>query len=609
MEMILRSVGRLRRWIRAKKPDGTPLDLGLAEYEDAESLEVAIAILSVLKVPIIDATEVKAALNDVNVKIENVKIENQDEDTNAGETNQKATKEVPLKIYVDEKSRNYAEEWRYRRNEDPSVGETRLAKANFNVEQALESLNRVPANTADAGGNALMIEERVDPVTGQVLTISIGREDDELDMVPEDQRDNVVREIHAFRERSLRRDLERQQIERANEAAHRNDFRAPTGPANGPNGIPVGPRGAPPNAPRSMQVSQAQHNSQNPANRALNTRSAWMTVLNDGTISNDEDLERLRLAMKKQKVEPRNAPARQTQQDKEKQKKGTHERSKKKKADNDEARTLRKAREAGIVKKFNSKLQARPHRASRRELWFIDPPAWAHMHTERVQKEKSGDDQEQLAEEQKDRDAMQAARNDHPTPNIGQPFDNARPAFPAHAPIKLSKLKLAPQFSSTAAKPKRSALAMEAQLEDEAAEEQAKRRPIKKLKLEEMNEGDLLTDAQRKAARDKIFGSIPRNKSELFSMAVDLKYLPYPVLLGPIQERAGELIGRLVPSGSADFVPRHAVEMIRDQSGPEDIVKELEVGLGRAKSEEFVASLWRFVVYYAEIKKRGLADE
>lgn len=603
MEMILRAVGRLRRWIRAKKPDGTQLGLGLAEYEDAESLEAAIAVLTALKVSVIDAAEAQAALNDINTAFENGEKEIKIEETDAEETDKNAIKEVPLKIYVDEKSRDYAEEWRYKRNEDPSVGESRLAKANFNVEQALESLNHVPAHSGDADGDALMTEERVDPVTGQVLTISIGKDDDELDMVPEDQRDNVQREIHAFRERSLRRDLERQQIERTNEAAHRNAIRAPTGPANGANEIPVGPRGAPPNAPRSMQATQPQHNSLNSANRAFPPRSTWITAaLEDGTISDDGDIERLRLAMKKQREAPRDAPVQKSQQDKEKQKKNTHERKMKKKMDTGEARTKRRAEKVGFSAKFNSKQEA--HR-SRRDQWFKEPSSWVSTHTDRFRKKKFEDEKEQVAEEAQNRNAMEVVHRDHQTPNI-QPADNARPAAPVHAPIKLSKLKLAPQLSNTV--PKRSALAMEAMLEDQAAEQQAKRRPIKKLKLDEMDEGVLLTDAQRKAARAQILETITRDKTELFNTTVDSKYLTNAILDGPITERANALIRKMVPNGTADFIPAHVVERIRSKTPVEDIVKEVAIGL-TTRAEEYVSSLWRFVIYTVEVKKRGLADE
>lgn len=52
IERILRSTGILRRWIRATDADEKPCRFGFAEYDDPESLEIAIEILKDVEVPV-----------------------------------------------------------------------------------------------------------------------------------------------------------------------------------------------------------------------------------------------------------------------------------------------------------------------------------------------------------------------------------------------------------------------------------------------------------------------------------------------------------------------------------------------------------------------------
>jgi len=52
IERILRSAGILRRWIRATDADDKPCRFGFAEYDDPESLEVAVETLKNVEVPV-----------------------------------------------------------------------------------------------------------------------------------------------------------------------------------------------------------------------------------------------------------------------------------------------------------------------------------------------------------------------------------------------------------------------------------------------------------------------------------------------------------------------------------------------------------------------------
>ena len=52
LERILRSAGGLRRWTRATDADEKPCKFGFAEYEDPESLSIAIEVLRDVEVPV-----------------------------------------------------------------------------------------------------------------------------------------------------------------------------------------------------------------------------------------------------------------------------------------------------------------------------------------------------------------------------------------------------------------------------------------------------------------------------------------------------------------------------------------------------------------------------
>jgi hypothetical protein len=52
IERILQSAGKLRRWIRATDADEKPCRFGFAEFEDPDSLEIAVEVLKDIEVPV-----------------------------------------------------------------------------------------------------------------------------------------------------------------------------------------------------------------------------------------------------------------------------------------------------------------------------------------------------------------------------------------------------------------------------------------------------------------------------------------------------------------------------------------------------------------------------
>lgn len=74
VERILRSVGNLRRWIRATDADNKACKFGFAEFDDAESLGTAVEVLKDVEVPVKRQTpETKAKTEDGDEEDEGVK--------------------------------------------------------------------------------------------------------------------------------------------------------------------------------------------------------------------------------------------------------------------------------------------------------------------------------------------------------------------------------------------------------------------------------------------------------------------------------------------------------------------------------------------------------
>lgn len=159
---------------------------------------------------------------------------------------------------------NYLEQYEASRGEqDPTERQSRLDTARNALSGVLSDLfhptsptQKEEVSAIDREGDTAMkdTEGQNDGTSAEVVTIPITVED-ELSDIPTEMRETVAKEIAAFRERSNRRDIERlkreeeiESMERARNAGPRTSRlaspppTAPSGPAAGANGVPVGPR-------------------------------------------------------------------------------------------------------------------------------------------------------------------------------------------------------------------------------------------------------------------------------------------------------------------------------------------------------------------------------
>ena len=197
IERVLRAAGNLKRWFRATDADDKETNFGFAEYEDAESLGVAIEIFKDVEVPVYKEGEIERKR---------------------------------VLVIADENSKTYLGQY----EEAHDVGEE---QKDMMVEQAKEGLAEVLKGLE--GPREI---EDVEMVEEEVATILVNA-DDELADIPAEMRETVAKEIAAFRDRSNRRDIERMKREEEIEAQTRNGRRSPPVSApSGPGGAPSGPR-------------------------------------------------------------------------------------------------------------------------------------------------------------------------------------------------------------------------------------------------------------------------------------------------------------------------------------------------------------------------------
>lgn len=414
MDMILRSVSGLRRSIPVTEVNGKSVGYILAEFSDVEGLAAAATVLPDIPVPVKEkkGTKEMSIKDEVAIKDGPNNDEASNDDVAVEEPNR-----YPLKVFISNETDAYIDQWT--RKISSAVLEDRTAATKRSVDQVLYGL---ASDTQEYGGgpNGLVMQETFDPLTGATLTIPLEKDEEELDNVPDEQREKVAAEITAFRERSLKRDVDRQKRE---EEAQKRDFKTPpTGPAHGLNGVPVGPRGSAPNAPRLLQTQQ---NSGNPTSIGYPARSNWMAVVGDDI--SDKELERWRLAKKKQDEEKVNEDAMKNRKEHERLIKNTRVRKSKLKKTEEETRSKHLA--AMLEELQNSKTDEDSRLHTREKLRYSGD--WALKFNPAVHKEEEMDEVDRKAEEKEIDEAVRKAEekeNEIATANrmlLDQPMPDA----------------------------------------------------------------------------------------------------------------------------------------------------------------------------------------
>ncbi|PSN69159.1 hypothetical protein BS50DRAFT_572321 [Corynespora cassiicola Philippines] len=605
MVRILEAAGKLRSWQRCADANGKPQTFGFAEFEDAESLETAIAIFKDVRVPAKrqkpkSAKEAKQDGGDINM--EDAEKEEEVETTQ-------------ILFVFDQNSIKYAEDWSSRRNESEDQVQFRLQHAQEALARVIGTMFNPPSDHYLDGGDAAQDVQMHDQEGVEVAWVPLqGGGEDELADIPAEMRELVAAEIAAFRERSTRRDAERQRREDEIEAEERRRNKrspppasAPTGPG-GANGVPLGPR-----ADRGIQgAPSGPKNSQLPSDY-----QAGVNFVNGGTVNNgvytkhededdsasDSELERRRKA-KKDQEQTRAYEIRAAKWAKQEQRSdASKNRVLQKEGDQEAKRQAARDAQARELKELDDDSEA----TRRKYLYFRDPSQWARER-QRILEREMHEDARDRAEEEEKRAAQEKQKEvargqadaflDQQAKELLEPPSRQPKSFKISLGAAAKKIEQATASRRTAAD-------IDKLLEDEEAGEQAttKKRTLIPLSVDTSIRANLtqeeIEDAQKQLARD-----IPNTKEGLWKWPVSWEHLSDKHIDKDIKGWAANKVLDTLGM-QEDMLVDAIVEHLRSRGNPEDLVDNLSTALDE-EAESLVKKLWRMVIYYSETEKRGI---
>jgi hypothetical protein len=611
IERILRSAGNLRRWIRATDADEKPCRFGFAEFEDPESLEVAVEVLKEVEVP---------------VKRQTPRAE--------GEEEQEVEKSTLL-VVVDESTMTYLEQFEATRGErDPKELQARFDAARDSLKRVLSELFHPASPTQKEEISGLDREgdtEMKDGETakdGEVVTIPITVEDELADIPPE-MRENVAKEIAAFRDRSNRRDIERlrreeeiESMERARNSGSRISrlgsppASAPSGPAGGANGIPLGPRGDRnvPNAPSGpkgfgVQIPKDYQRGVSFVNGgAINGSQVYIDREDEDSDASDEELERRRQAKRDAEQEKQFLDQERRWLNRERSRTAALEREKKR--DKEEDGKLQAAHDE--MEKRLMDWDDNVEASRKANEYYADRGAWLRSRAVFRSREISMDDADRAAEE---RELAQSAKQQEQARGMADDFLarqaqelEARAQAPAPQEEEPQRFKLslgAAAQKAQAATGRRTVAEVEGLLEDEEEPAGTTRRQLIPIKFDSAAEAAGLSDEERAQAARQLAAEIPTDKDGLWKWDIKWEFVDEAVISDQIkpfvEKKIVEYLG-VQEQMLVDVVEEH----VRKHGSPQELVEQLEMALDE-EAEVLVRKLWRMLIFFSESEKRGLS--
>ncbi|KAL2800255.1 hypothetical protein BJX66DRAFT_183060 [Aspergillus keveii] len=611
VERILRSAGNLRRWIRATDADDKPCKFGFAEYEDPESLGTAVEVLKDVQVPVKRQTP--------------------------SDTEDKEEREVEkstLLVVVDESSLSYLEQYESTRGEqEPAERQAQLDNAKKALAAVLNDLchpasptQKEDTSAIDREGDTAMkdLDGHNDGTSAEVVTIPITVED-ELSDIPPDMRETVAKEIAAFRDRSNRRDIERLRREEEIESLERNRNAgprinrlaspppsAPSGPAAGANGVPLGARerGMPnaPSGPKGFGVQIPKDYQKGVAFVNGGSVSGATTVYIDredeDSDADDEQLERRRLAKKEADLEKHFLDQERRWLNRERSRTAALEREKKR--DLEEEAKVQEVRDEADkrLSEWNDDVEA----SRKASEYYADRGAWLRSRAAFKAREASMDEADRAAEE---RERARSVQQREQARGMADDF-LARQAEELEtrleAPREPQRFKLslgAAAQKAQAATSRRTVAEVEGLLEDEEEPQATARRPLIPIKFDSAAEAAGLTEEERAQAARQLAQEIPTDKDGLWKWEVKWEFVDESVVseqLKPfVEKKIVEYLG-VQEQMLVDVVEEH----VRKHGHPQELVEQLEEALDE-EAEVLVKKLWRMIIFFSESEKRGLS--
>ena len=457
----------------------------------------------------------------------------------------------------------------------------------------------------------------------EIVTIPLSQED-ELSDIPAEMREIVAQEIAAFRERSNKRDMERLKQEEEMEAKEKAKsggrvnrlgsppLSAPSGPAGGANGIPIGPRertvpGAPagPKAITGVQIPKDYQKGVTFVNGTGLSTSSWMSKEDEDDSASDSELERRRQEKKNTELEKRYLDQERRWLNRERSRTAAVEREKTRDKTHDAATETEKGNVAKRLREWNDDVEA----SRRTEEYYQDRSIWLRNRASFRAREADLDDRDRAAETHeraREHEKREYARGlaDSFLERQAQEMSEARTttAAAAAAPVREQqqpqqrfKMSLGGAVAQkaaqqqAAAKSRRTMAEVEGLLEDEEEAAETQKRTLVPLKFDTKAEAESLTEEERAQAVRQLAQDIPTDKEGLWGWSVQWDYVDDSVLgqqLKPfVEKKIVEYLG-VQEQMLVEVVEEH----IRKRGGPQELVGELE-GVSRPPFE-LLAHSW-----------------
>lgn len=505
---------------------------------------------------------------------------------------------------IDDSSFNYLEQWEASRGDpDPIQAQLRLNAAKSALAGVLEDLTNPSAptqtnemSTLDRDGDYPMQNGQEKP-DAEVVTIPLSA-DDELSDIPAEMRETVAKEIQAFRDRSTRRDLERLRKEEELEAMERRrnmgpprtsrlaspPLAAPSGPAGGANGVPVGPRDRgiinAPAGPKGYSDSQIPRDYQKGMTfvNGSGINGAGTAGLIDredeDSDASDEEIERRKKEKKEAEQEKLYQDQRRRWLNRERSRTAAVEREKARDKEEQAQKEASKEAVAKRLKEWNDELEAKK---AKPEQYYADRSAWIRERAQFRGREAHEDDIDRASE---DRERAREAQQREQARGMADDFLNRQATeLDSKAPREPQRFKLslgaAAQKAQAATANKRTVAEVEGLLEDEEEADTSARRTLIPIKFDNAADAMGLTEEERAQAARQLAADIPSDKDGLWKWPVKWEFVDETVLgeqLKPfVEKKIVEYLG-VQEQMLVEVVEDH----IRKRGDPQTLVGELE---------------------------------
>lgn len=565
IERLLGAVGKLRKWDSAVSvtDDNKGSKFGFAQFEDAESLSIAIKLLH--ETPI-----------EVPVKRQQPNPEAPKDDEEF-----EGIDKTKLRVEVDPSTLQYIESYEENRN-DEEGGKRHLEAAKESVKRTIRGFFYPSSSTANAGSGDVSMGNTESNENVEVVNIPLAQ-DDELADIPAEMREVVAKEISAFRERSNQRDLERlkreeemEEMERQRNGAAR-PSRLDSPPASA-NNIPLGPRGSVPNAPSGPKGQNGRDRDRVAfVNGGISNAEYSINREDEDTDASDDELNRRQQSRQKSESDKMYLEAERKWVNRERSRQAALERERERERQDTESFERRKQEQLEREKAWDDEKEL----SRKSHPYYRDHGNWARKRAGERADEESRDESDRRAEHderRREQAEMERARGmaDSFLDQQAQEMERAPiPSISAPQPFKLSLGAAAQKAQASRTAPQRRTIAeVEGLLDDEEADASTKRQLVP-IQFEPTSASASMTEEEISQAVRALAQEIPSEKNGLWNWAVKWDYMDEGVVrdkLRPfVEKKIVEYLGV-----QEEMLVEAVEEHLRNHGTAAALVEELE---------------------------------